>query len=203
MDFNKEAMTWDDQKREKRGVIIAEEIGKSIGAERLESGLEFGCGTGLISFQLKERFEHISLVDTSEGMIHVVNEKIKTTKVTNMKTYLGDMAKEEVLSGAFDVIYTSMALHHVPDIEAILKSLSNRLKPGGKLCIVDLVEEDGSFHKSEEGFDGHNGFNLEKLRGMMETEGLKHISHKVFYKDTKKVDEKDVEYSLFLMVGTR
>ena len=31
--------------------------------------MEFGCGTALLSFQLKNYFEEISLVDTSEGMI--------------------------------------------------------------------------------------------------------------------------------------
>jgi tRNA/tmRNA/rRNA uracil-C5-methylase (TrmA/RlmC/RlmD family) len=41
-----------------------------------ESAVEFGCGTGLVGFQLIENFKSITFVDSSSGMIEQVNKKI-------------------------------------------------------------------------------------------------------------------------------
>ena len=38
--------------------------------------LEFGCGTGLLSFSLMDRIGTALLVDSSEGMIDIVRKKI-------------------------------------------------------------------------------------------------------------------------------
>ena len=203
MDFNKEAMEWDDKKRADRAAIIAAEIDTWIEPDKNLNAMEFGCGTGLISFHLRERLKKISLVDTSSGMIQVLKEKIKAVGATNMEAYLGDLQTEEIVTGEFDIIYTSMALHHISDVDSILKKLSGYLKKGGKLCIVDLVEEDGSFHKNEKDFDGHNGFNLESLKKILRKSGLNRVEYKVFYNDRKKIEDTEVEYSLFLMVGTK
>ena len=38
--------------------------------------LDYGCGTGLLSFPLKDELGHITLNDNSAGMLEVVQEKI-------------------------------------------------------------------------------------------------------------------------------
>ena len=58
--------------------------------------------------------------------------------------------------GSFDLIYTLMVLHHVGDVETIIRKFRGLLNPGGYLAIADLYSEDGSFHG--EGFSGHMGF---------------------------------------------
>ncbi|UZQ49991.1 hypothetical protein [Clostridium kluyveri] len=48
-----------------------------------------------------------------------------------------------------------MELHHLIDIRTTLKKLYEMIIDTGYLCIVELVEDDGSFHKLEKDFKGH------------------------------------------------
>ncbi len=73
MSFDKYAITWDTEKRVNRAKIIAEEISKTIQIKKRYNALEFGCGTGLVSFNLYDKFESITLVDISKGMIDMLN----------------------------------------------------------------------------------------------------------------------------------
>jgi ubiquinone/menaquinone biosynthesis C-methylase UbiE len=204
MDFNIEAAKWDNERRAKRAKIIADEIIKSIPIENQFRALEFGCGTGLISFNLKDKFQHITLVDTSEGMIETLNSKIQGSKLKNMTAIKCDINSDSKLKHEkFHVIYTSMALHHIMDVKTTLKNLYDLIIDDGYLCIIDLVEDDGSFHKLEKDFDGHNGFNQSELRDILEDIGFKDASANVFYNDVKVMGDLKVNYSLFLMVGKK
>ena len=204
MNFDIESITWDDERRKNRAKLIAEEISKSIQIKKQYTALEFGCGTGLISFCLNDKFEMITLVDTSKGMVDVLNSKIETFKINNMKAYQIDINENHILpENSYDVIYTSMALHHIIDTETTIKNLYRLLKKDGYLCIIDLDEEDGSFHKEEKDFNGHNGFNQNDLKNVLLETGFKEVEANTFYKDEKLVEEMKVKYSLFLMIGRK
>ncbi|APF22531.1 class I SAM-dependent methyltransferase [Clostridium butyricum] len=204
MNFDVQSITWDDERRKNRAKLIAEEISKSIQIEKQYTALEFGCGTGLISFCLNDKFEMITLVDTSKGMVDVLNSKIKAFEIDNMKVYQIDINENHILpEHSCDVIYTSMALHHIIDTKATIKNLYRLLKLNGYLCIVDLDEEDGSFHKEERDFNGHNGFNQNVLKNILLQIGFKEVDTNTFYEDLKVVEEMNVKYSLFLMIGKK
>lgn len=201
MDFNAKAANWDNETRIKRAKMVADEITKSINIEEQYSALEFGCGTGLVSFNLKDKFKHITLIDVSENMMEVLNSKIRDSKVNNMTPILTDINKNaEVIGDKYDVIYTSMALHHIVDVRPTLENLYKMLKDNGYFCIAELVEDNGSFHRSEEGFSGHHGFNQEVLKDMLEEIGFKDVKSHIFYSDVKVVENLKVKFSLFLMI---
>lgn len=202
MDFDIQSITWDDERRKNRAKLIAQEISKSIHIEKQYTALEFGCGTGLISFCLNDKFEMITLVDTSKGMVDVLNSKINEFEIDNMKAYQIDINESNILpENSYDVIYTSMALHHIVDTETTIKNLYKLLKSDGYLCIIDLDEEEGSFHKEEKDFNGHNGFNKNALKNVLLEIGFKEVETNTFYEDVKVVEEMKVKYSLFLMIG--
>jgi Methylase involved in ubiquinone/menaquinone biosynthesis len=205
MNFNFEAINWDNERRVKRAKIIADEIIKSIPLEEhYRSALEFGCGTGLVSFNLIDKFEHITLIDTSKGMIEKLDSKICDSKVKNMTAVQVDLKSDsKILGEEFDVIYSSMALHHILDIKAILRNLYKLLKYNGSLCIVELVEDDGSFHKSEKDFAGHNGINQNELKNLMVELGFKYVATNIFYNDIKVIEGSIINYSLFFMKGKK
>jgi len=69
----------------------------------------------------------------------------------------------------------------------------------GTLCIVDLNKDDGSFHKNEIGFNGHNGFSKTWLKSILEANGFSNIKYETFYKGKKQVDNNEMKYSLFIM----
>lgn len=203
MDFNMEAAKWDNERRSNRAKLISDEILKYIEVKDDCEAMEFGCGTGLISFNLKDEFRHITLIDTSEGMIDALNEKIENFKVGNMTALQADINNRLLTINKFDVIYTSMALHHITDVETVLKSLYNLMNNDGYLCVVELVEDDGSFHKLEKDFVGHNGFDQNKLKDTLSKIGFRDISTNIFYNDDKIIEDTKINYSLFLMVGRK
>ncbi len=202
MNFDLEAKSWDDDKRVTRAKLISEEIDKWLGEKINNNAMEFGCGTGLITFNLKNKFKDIMMVDNSAGMIEEVNKKIKNQNVNNIRTWCGDIDEIDD-KNKYDAIYTSMTLHHIVNISKVLEKLHSLLSLEGELYIVDLVEEDGTFHSSEKGFEGHNGFNQNNLIETLKNIGFKDIRNKVFYKGSKSIEERNVDYELFIMVARK
>jgi len=199
MSFDEYAKTWDTDERISRAKEIADKIRNSIDINTKCSAMEFGCGTGLVSFNLYDKFEKITLIDSSKGMIDILSSKINKYKVNNMVTSCVDLLSENLLHMKFDVIYNSMVLHHIHDTEAIIKKFYKLLNKDGQLYIVDLDEEDGSFHKKYQEFDGHNGFNQEKLKRILLSAGFSGVESNTFYYDEKIIEGKKINYSLFLM----
>ena len=132
--FDSKARQWDDNPvfRE-RGLMIGEAIRKAVPLQRSMSALDYGCGTGLLSFPLKNELGSILMADSSGGMLEVVNEKIAALGVSNMSTMKIDFHSDPHPAQRFDLIVTSMTLHHVPDTDHILQVFHDLLNPGG--CI--------------------------------------------------------------------
>lgn len=84
MNFDEKSVTWDNEKRMNRAKIVAEEISKAVSITKANTAMEFGCGTGQVSFNLQDKFKKIVLVDTSKGMIEILNSKIQENGIKNM-----------------------------------------------------------------------------------------------------------------------
>lgn len=202
-EFDIKAAEWDksDMHRERARTISAA-ILKELPLTREMTALEFGAGTGLLSFMLKDYLKVITLIDNSEGMVKVLNEKLKTEKADTMKVIKGDLEHEDLLSGSYDLIYTLMVLHHVGDVETVVKKFHDMLNPGGYLAIADLYREDGSFHG--DGFKGHKGFDPASLAAILDKYGFSRINHnKVYVIDKKTAENRSRNFDVFLMTATR
>ena len=158
IDFDSKARDWDKEKMHlDRSLAVASELLKMIPLNSNMRALEYGAGTGLLSFLLKDRFSEITMMDSSREMVNATQEKIQAAAAKNMKSLFVDLEKED-FTCEFDIIYNQMALHHVCNIDSILGKFHFLLSKGGYLAIADLYKEDGSFHG--EGFNGHNGFDI-------------------------------------------
>jgi len=177
--FDLKAQTWDDNpQRLQLTMAAAEEMKKSIPLSTRWHALDFGCGTGTLSFLLHTYLQEITLADESASMLEVLYSKIKNSNSQNMHTL--NLA-QQAIDTQFDLIYTMMALHHIENTQDILHSFNTYLKPGGYLCIIDLIEEDGSFHAEHPGFNGHNGFHLDTLTSILAKVGFTNIQSNLFY----------------------
>ncbi len=164
---------------------------------------EFGCGTGLLSFSLKDVFGKITLADNSMGMIEVLEEKIRKEGIPNFTPLLIDVFHEDYKKNAYDVVYTLMTLHHVKDIGKILRIFHRMLKPGGYVCIGDLDKEDGTFHSNDPHFDGHKGFDRKELSALLTYNGFE-VKHYTICHEIIKTDNSNIKkYPLFLMIGKK
>ena len=163
IDFNMKAATWDMEPRRQRMMkdIVAAIAGEIELAPTMDV-LDFGCGTGLLALGLRPSVNSVTGVDSSPGMIDVFNAKIKDQGLTNVNARLLDTDKGEALDGRYHLVVSSMALHHIKEIEPLLGQFYDILRPGGYLCIADLDPDDGRFHENNEGVF-HFGFDRAEL----------------------------------------
>lgn len=201
MSFEGRAKNWDNDARIKRSKMVAEKINEMIGNEEYNSIMEYGCATGLISFNLCDKFKKVTLMDLEREMIEIVKEKVHKYKKNNIFPIQINLMNEWYKEEKFEFIYTCLTLHHILDTEKIIKIFYNLLNEDGMLCIIDLDKEDGSFHINQKDFNGHNGFEHRYIENIFESVGFSSIKSDTFYNGEKIYKEKNIPYSLFYTVG--
>ena len=196
--FDAKAATWDaDPVKVDRSAAVADGVRRCVPVSRELRAMEFGCGTGLLSFFLQPDLGHITLVDSSAGMLTVAAQKIADGGFDNMSPLKLDLATDPLPAERFGLIYSLMTAHHVPDTARLLQDLYTLLEPGGYLCVADLDAEDGTFHGDD--FDGHNGFDRAHLGGLAEEAGLREVTFSTVFRMTRTRGEGAREYPIFLM----
>jgi ubiquinone/menaquinone biosynthesis C-methylase UbiE len=205
--FNREAAQWDENKgRRALAHAVAEAI---IAAAKPHNGmlaLEFGCGTGLITMEIAPHAGTVLAVDTSSAMLAVLDEKIRTSGVTSIVTTSIDISSQQFTDShelSFDLIYSSMTLHHISDTAAFLNQLSTLLAPGGMIAIADLDREDGLFH--DDPLEKlHHGFERSELAAMIEAAGLQKTTFETAYIfDKQNREGKMTAYPVFLVTAQK
>jgi ubiquinone/menaquinone biosynthesis C-methylase UbiE len=205
--FDEQAKNWDsDPMKVYRAKTVAEAIRSAIPLTRETtakmSALEYGCGTGLLSFALQSELGQITLADTSQGMLDVLGEKITSTGVTNMRPLRLDLSTDPLPDSPFDLTYSLMTLHHIPDTKDILKKFHALLKPGGCLCIADLDKEDGSFH-TDGTTDVHLGFERTELQRWVEDAGFADVKFSTAFEIKKKIGDAEKIFPVFLLTARK
>ena len=201
-DFDKKAATWDDDpERVNRAISIADCISERIDLSKIKTAMEYGSGTGLLSFALKDRLASIALMDESALMIEVVREKCEANNVSHFDPLQYNLLKQPLPEQKYDFIFILLTLHHIIELEEVLEKFVSLLNPNGYLAIIDLEKEDGSFHP--EGFNGHYGFDREVLESQLQETGLKPLSYEVCYELERDYDEVDQKYPLFLQISQK
>ena len=202
--FDERAKDWDaNPQRVERARITAQAIREAVPLRPGMTALELGCGTGLLSFALQPDFASITLADTSQGMLDVLSEKIKTAGVDNMHPLRLDLACDPLPTSRFDVIYSLMTMHHIPSTDQVLRQCHALIVPGGWLCIADLEKEDGSFHQDTPDFDGHDGFDRDALQGKVEAAGFENVHFSTVFFVRKQIDAVEKAFPMFLMTAQR
>jgi ubiquinone/menaquinone biosynthesis C-methylase UbiE len=174
-DFNKEAAQWDaNPGRVKLANEVADAIIQEAAPANNMDALDFGCGTGLVTLRLQPLVRTIIGADSSPGMLGVLEGKIRTQGLKNIETRFVDFDKGDLIEGKFNLLVSSMTLHHVPDTARLFKQWHDLLLPGGLLCFADLDAEDGSFHGDNTGVF-HLGFDRDHLNKLLLAAGFRDI----------------------------
>jgi ubiquinone/menaquinone biosynthesis C-methylase UbiE len=184
-DFDERARDWDsDPMKVERARIVAEAIRSALPLRPGMTALEYGCGTGLLSFCLRADFASFTLADTSQGMLDVLSGKIKAAGAANMFPIRLDLCADPFPAARYHVLYSLMTLHHVPDTDRLLRAFHAVLEPGGWLALADVDKEDGSFHGPEV-TDVHHGFEREKIKAQAEAAGFRDVTFSTVYEIPK------------------
>jgi 2-polyprenyl-3-methyl-5-hydroxy-6-metoxy-1,4-benzoquinol methylase len=203
-DFDREAAAWDeDPGRVKLANDVADEIIREAAPSREMDVLDFGCGTGLVTLRLQPLVKSITGADSSKGMLGVLEKKIRTRGLPNVRTRLVDFEKGGRIEGKFHLLISSMTMHHVKDTATLFKQWHELLLPGGLLAAADLDTEDGSFHLNNTGVF-HLGLDRDRLQTLLISAGfhdVRAVTAATMTRDVAGKGKKD--FPVFLIVGRK
>lgn len=105
--------------------------------------LDLGCGTGNGAIRLAELFSdaEVIAVDSSPAMLARLRAKAADLGLDDrIRTVEADLDGAWPLAGEADLVWMSMALHHLADPKQGLTEIFTALRPGGLLALAELTE---------------------------------------------------------------
>jgi len=173
--FAHKSKGWDkNSKRVKGARAIADGIIENIELKNEMHIMDFGAGTGLLSYCLADTVAKITAVDNSPSMLEVFYEK--SSQFSCVTEVLEFDLSQDVPNGLFfDGIVSSMTIHHLEDTEDMLHKMYAMLNNGGFIALADLESEDGTFHSDNTGVF-HFGFDTNTLIALAQKVGFKDIN---------------------------
>ncbi|MCE1191181.1 MAG: methyltransferase domain-containing protein [Acidovorax sp.] len=193
--FDTAARDWDQRPTSVQLAAVAPRLLAQLPLSPADQVLDFGAGTGLLATQIAPRVAQVTALDTSAAMLDVLQSKGHA----NITPLCGDIFAG--LPGQYHAIVSCMALHHVADTGALMQAFADALHSGGRIALVDLYAEDGSFHgdNAAKGVQ-HFGFEPKALQALAEQAGLRDIA---FTEILRLHQRNGRDYPLFLMTGRK
>jgi SAM-dependent methyltransferase len=202
-DFDSRAAQWDNlPRRVALGNAIVEAIKQETDPQVWMKMLDYGCGTGLVTFGLQPLVKEVIAVDSSRGMLDQLELKAREAGITNLATVFIDLDNEWHLPDGIDLLVSSMTMHHVPEVAPLLAHFRECMNTGGLLCIADLETEDGSFHDDAAACIPHRGFAVTEMEQFFRVAGFKSVRTVRVMSVQKERDGKLHEYPVNLTVGS-
>lgn len=197
--FDEAAATWDeDEAKVERARVVAEVLRDAVPLDESTRLLEYGAGTGLVTQALGDAVGPVTLADLSTGMREVMAAKVAAGDLpADARIWDVDLAEADPPEERFDLVVTVLTLHHIPELDRVLHGFAALLDDGGHLAVVDLEEEDGSFHG--EGFGGHHGFARPDLQARLETAGFTDVA----FRPCHHIERDTGTFPMFLATATR
>ncbi len=196
--FDERAHEWDTPDRAARAHDAAALILAASTPGSDARVLELGAGTGLLGLAILPHVGEIVLADASAGMLAKAEEKLATGAYPGARTMRLALTLDAVPDDRFDLVVSLLALHHVLDTKVAFEQMAELLAPGGRIALIDLEPEDGSFHSDPADAVLH-GFDRDGLQGIAEAAGFRDVA----FGPGGTLDKDGRAYPLFLVTATR
>ena len=199
--FDRSAAEWDQRPTSQQLAVVPPRLMEQIHFQADERVLDMGAGTGLLATAIAPHVAQVTAIDMSAPMLDVLQAKGHA----NIETVQSDVdAYAHTHAGQYTAVVSCMVLHHIPDTAQTFASIAHLLQPGGRIGLVDLYAEDGSFHgtpqqNTEKGVL-HHGFDPERLMQYAHAAGLQDVQ---FQQITEIHQRNGRAYPLFLMTAQR
>lgn len=135
---------------------------------------DLGAGEGTLAQLLAQRAKQVIAVDLSPKMVEFGQALAKQNGLANLEYRLGDLEDPPIADGTLDLAILSQALHHAEHPQRALDAAQRKLKPGGRLIVLDLVQH--TFEQARELYaDRWLGFAESDLAAMLEKAGFTNV----------------------------
>jgi cyclopropane fatty-acyl-phospholipid synthase-like methyltransferase len=195
--FAHKSKSWDmNSKRVKNAKGIAELIVNNIKLNKSMELMDFGAGTGLLSYFVAPFVKKIVAVDNSPSML--VEFENKCDEFSCETEVIEKDLSSETLERKFDGIISSMTIHHLENTPSLLSKLYDMLNKDGFIAIADLDSEDGSFHSDNIGVF-HYGFDRHLLAQHAQEAGFKDVTFSL----ASTISKPHADFTVFLMTAVK
>ena len=158
--------------------------------------MDFGAGTGLITAQVANEVGKVTAVDVSQAMLDKLAAK---EELRGKVEIVCQNIIEQPIGTEFDLIVSAMAMHHVEDTDKMIQRFAEHLKPGARVALADLDEEDGSFHPEDVQGVYHSGFNREVFMDKLEA----HVFKDIRFVTAHTASKEEKSYPIFLALASK
>jgi ubiquinone/menaquinone biosynthesis C-methylase UbiE len=97
------------------------------------TGADVGCGTGRWAMMVAPRVAHLHLVDASPDALAVARENLGGQK--NVTFHAASVADIPLPARSLDFAFSLGVLHHVPDTQAAIDAIAQKLKVGAPFLV--------------------------------------------------------------------
>jgi SAM-dependent methyltransferase len=106
-----------------------------------ENCLSICCGFGEVERILSnlQVAKKITGIDIAPGAIEQARIRAQAEKMGNIEYFVRDVNTEELPQNEYDLIWANGALHHIKDLDIVIKRIKDALKPGGMFIANEYV----------------------------------------------------------------
>lgn len=138
-----------------------------------KSLFDAGCGVGLVSVYLANRFKRVLAADLNREKIVEAKKLAKANFIKNINFVMKDLTKFRFKNQFFDVIICLEVIEHVSDDKKFINGLGKILKRGGKI-ILSFPASSFINKIAQKSLDHHKvGYKPKDIEYLLEENGLK------------------------------
>jgi len=138
-----------------------------------ETVVDAGAGPGAFTFRFARMLSagRVYAVDVDTKLLKMIEDRAKTEGVENIVTVQADILDIPIESA--DLVFCCTVLHEVAEKERFLADYYDKLKPGGKMVIVEFSS--GRRRLDETNAPMRTFIAAERTQALMATCGFRHI----------------------------
>jgi SAM-dependent methyltransferase len=183
--FQAGAQAWDEVAvRTERAGAIAHRLAELGLLDASARVLDLGCGTGLLTMEIRGYAGKVVGVDLSPAMAERLTKKCAREAAHNVEVVVSDLENEPLPGGQYDLIVSSMTWHHIRNIDGLIERCVSSLRTHGWLAVADLDRDATGYHEDETGVV-HQGFDREELAQGFRQAGLVDVRAETVLEETK------------------
>jgi ubiquinone/menaquinone biosynthesis C-methylase UbiE len=112
-----------------------------IGAMPDDVVLDVCCGTGALALDLAPFVAHVTGLDLTPAMLTQARAAQEARGIKNVTWREGDIYALPFADGAFSLVTSSAAFHHMTAPRAAFAELARVCRPGGRIAVRDVTPE--------------------------------------------------------------
>jgi hypothetical protein len=137
-------------------------------------------------------------------MLDKLKEKLTHDHISDVEIREWSIGQDPALLPRFDIIVSSMTMHHIRNTAGAARAFYTMLLHGGRIAIADLDSDNGEFHETA-GIAEHDGIDRKYLQQVFEQAGFDSVRflEAATIQKTSSHTGKLRDFTIFLMTADR